>query len=379
MRELAACAPGSQLCAVVKADGYGHGAVPVARAALGAGAQWLAVALVEEGAQLRDAGITERILLLSEPSLDSFEEAYELDLTPTIYHRDAVQAAAHAAQVRGGRSTRWVVHLKVDTGMHRVGMTPGELCDVAAEVYATESLLLGGVFTHLAVADTPERTETAEQLEIFDESLAMLRAAGIEPGISHVANSAGTIAHPHARRDLVRCGISVYGTPPSPALDGMVDLHPVMSVLAEVTHTLTVSAGEGLGYGLAHRFLDDTAVAVLPVGYADGVPRDFGLNGGEVLIGGVRRPVRGIVTMDQMMVEVGPVADRTVVPVKRGDEAVLIGEQPRLGSNPGDPVRTVRPGSSTNGITASEWAALMHTIPYEIFCGLAARIPREYR
>lgn len=377
--ELVACARGAQLCAVVKADGYGHGAVPVARAALTAGAKWLAVALVEEGAQLRDAGITEPILLLSEPSLDSFRDAFDLELTPTIYHRDALAAAAGAAQERGGPSTRWAVHLKVDTGMHRVGMSPAELCDMAAEVYASDSIVLGGVFTHLAVADAPQRPETAEQLERFDRALSMLRDAGIDPGITHVANSAAVIAHPATALDLVRCGISIYGIAPSPELEGIVDLRPAMSVTAEVSHTLTVPAGEATSYGLTHRFDVDTRLAVLPVGYADGVPRNLGTSGGEVLLGGVRRPVRGVVTMDQMMVEIGPVTDATVVPVRRGDEAVLIGSQPipETLHTDGD-CHPERSGGDADRVTASDWASVMDTIAYEIVCGFSARMPREY-
>lgn len=384
VRELVLCAQGARVCAVVKADGYGHGAAPIARAALGAGATWLAVALVEEGAQLRDAGITEPILLLTEPPLDSFEDAFEMDLTPTIYHRDALEVAAAAARKRGGRSARWAVHLKVDTGMHRVGMSPVETRDVAASVIATESLVLGGLFSHLATADDPDRPETAEQLECFNEVLATLRDAGIDPGITHIANSAGTIAHPATRRDLVRCGISIYGIAPSPALDGLVDLRPAMSVTAEVSHTLTVPAGEAISYGLTHRFDVDTRVAVLPVGYADGVPRNLGTNDGEVLIGGVPRPVRGVVTMDQMMVEVGAATDDSDVPVQRGDVAVLIGSQAAPAPKPApDPAAldstSERPGREVNRVTATDWADALDTIPYEIVCGFSARLPREYR
>jgi alanine racemase len=377
--ELIARARGAQLCAVVKADGYGHGAVPVARAALGAGAKWLAVALVEEGAQLREAGITEPILLLSEPSLDSFRDAFDLGLTPTIYHRDALAVAARAAQEGGGRSARWAVHLKVDTGMHRVGMPLTDLRDMAAELYASDPIVLGGVFTHLAVADAPQRPETAEQLERFEVALNMLRDAGIDPGITHVANSAAVIAHPATALDLVRCGISIYGIAPSPGLEAMVDLRPAMSVTAEVSHTLTVSAGDAIGYGLTHRFDVDTRLAVLPVGYADGVPRNLGTLGGEVLLGGVRRPVRGVVTMDQMMVELGPVTDATMVPVHRGDEAVLIGSQPvPAGLHTEGDCSPERSGRGFTSVTASDWAAVMNTIPYEIVCGFSARMPREY-
>lgn len=385
--ELLACARGARLLAVVKANGYGHGAAPVARTAVAAGAQWLGVAHVEEGAQLREAGITEPILLLSEPSLDSFGDAYDFDLTPTIYHRDALDAAATAARRRGGAGARWALHLKVDTGMHRVGMSPTEVRDVAAAVLAADSLVLGGVFSHLATADDPDRPETHEQVERFDEVLKTLRDAGIDPGIVHIANSAGTIAHPDTRRDMVRCGISIYGIAPSRELADIVELRPAMSVTTEVSHTLTVCAGEAISYGLAHRFEADTRVAVLPVGYADGVPRSLGLDGGEVLIAGERRRVRGVVTMDQMMVELGPAGDPAAVAVQRGDEAVLIGSMAASAPTSGDdgpgadgPASngSARSGRAAAWVTATDWAEVTRTIPYEIVCGFSERMPREY-
>lgn len=360
VRTLARVAPDSALCAVVKADGYGHGAVRVAEAALEAGAQWLAVALVEEGAALRDAGITAPVLLLSEPPAEALVEAHALQLTPTLYHLDTVAAATEAARRSGGPSARWAVQLKVDTGMHRVGAAPAELRDLAAAVLAADTLVLQGVYTHLARADEPDDPCTAEQLGRFEASLRDLRDAGIDPGWVHAANSAGAIAHPASRLDLVRVGIALYGIEPAPGIGSDLGLRPAMSVTTEVTHTSRVPAGEGVSYGLRHRFEVDTDVAVLPVGYADGVPRNLGLNGGEVLIGGVRRPVRGVVTMDQLVVEVGRCDDDSVVPVHRGDEAVLMGPQPAA------------PG-------AADWARCMDTIAYEIVCGFSARLPRDYR
>lgn len=345
---------GASVCAVVKADGYGHGAVTAARGALEGGAKHLAVALVEEGVALRDHGIDAPILVLSEPPADAMADAAAARLTPTLYTPDGVAAAAAAsAQHRVGG---WTVHLKVDTGMHRVGAHPRDAVALAHCVVDRPQLHLGGVFTHLAVADEPDRPETADQLARFDQVLSALAAEGIDPGIVHAANSAGAIAHPAARRDMVRVGIAIYGIEPSATLAGRVALEPAMSVRAEVTLVKQLRAGDGVSYGLRYVMDRDAVVAVVPLGYADGVPRRLGLGGGEVLIGGVRRPMRGVVTMDQLVVEVtdGP-------PVRAGDEVVLIGAQ-------GD-----------ERITAQDWADKADTIAYEIVCGFRLRLPRRER
>lgn len=376
VRAVREAAGGVEMCAVVKADGYGHGAVEVARTALDAGARMLGVALVEEGVQLRDAGIEAPILLLSEPPIDEFTEAYSHHLTPTLYHRESVPAAAQAARARGGSSARWSVHLKVDTGMHRVGAMPRNARDLAAEVHGSSHLILDGTFTHLAVADEPDRPETAEQLAVFARVVDSLRSAGIDTGTLHAANSAGAIAHPGARFDLVRCGIAIYGLAPSPALGAMVDLRPALSLITEVSHTGTVRAGEGVSYGLAHRFDVDTDVAVLPVGYADGVPRELGLGGGEVLVGGRPRPIRGVVTMDQLVVELGPTAQGAGTTVRRGDEAVLIGSQAPPSAS--DPDGDAQPTERDRYVGAWDWAEHTDTIAYEVVCGLSSRLPRSH-
>lgn len=348
-------AGGARLCAVVKADGYGHGAVDVARAALAGGASWLAVALVEEGRVLREAGIDAPILVLSEPPPDVMAEALDADLTPTIYTPAGVSAAAAAVAARR-RAAPWPVHLKVDTGMHRVGALPADAVQVARLIDGAGGLDLAGTFTHLAVADEPERPETAEQLDRFDRVLAEMAAVGIDPGLRHAANSAGSLAHPRAHLDMVRVGIALYGIAPAPAMAGTVDLRPAMSLHAEVTMVKHLVAGDGVSYGLRHVFDRATTVAIVPLGYADGVPRRMGLTGGEVLIGGVRRPIRGVVTMDQMIVEVGEGPD-----VAPGDPVVLLGRQ----------------GSEC--ITAQEWAGWLDTIPYEVVCGFSVRLPRRVR
>jgi alanine racemase len=346
---------GAEVCAVVKADGYGHGSVHVARAALAGGATWLAVALVEEGRVLRDAGIDVPVLVLSEPPPDAMAEALDAGLIPTLYTPGGVASAAAAVAARPQLGP-WSVHLKIDTGMHRVGAHPADALEVARRIVSTPGLHLDGTFTHLAAADEPHRPETGAQLDLFDQVLADLVAAGIDPGRRHAANSAGALVHPRARFDMVRVGIASYGIAPAEGLDAGLRLRPAMSVHAEVTLVKHLSAGDGVSYGLRHVFDGPATIAIVPLGYADGVPRRLGLTGAEVLIGGVRRPIRGVVTMDQTIVDVtgGP-------EVRVGDAVVLLGDQ------------------GAESISAQEWADRLDTIPYEVVCGFSVRLPRQVR
>jgi alanine racemase len=344
LRDVAAPAA---LCAVVKADGYGHGAVPVAQAALDGGATWLAVALVEEGVALRDAGIDAPVLLLSEPPRDALADVVGRRLTPTLYTVEAVAALEAAA---AGASVP--VHVKVDTGMHRVGARSDVAIAVAGAVDASPSLRLEGFWTHLAVADERESTYTDQQLDRFDKAWAELRDAGLAPDLRHAANSAGAIAHPRSRYDLVRCGIALYGHDPSADVPLPV-LRPAMALKARVSFVKRVDAGARLSYGLRYRVERESVIATVPLGYADGVPRRLSAVGGEVLVGGRRRPLAGTVTMDQVMVDCGPDD-----PVQPGDEVVLLGRQ-------GDAE-----------VTAGEWAEALDSISYEILCGIGPRVPR---
>jgi alanine racemase len=346
------------LWAVVKADGYGHGAVPVARTALRAGAAGLCVALVEEGAALRAAGIEAPVLVLSEPHPSAFAEAVRLGLTLTVDRGSSLAALA-------GTGAR--VHLKLDTGMHRVGAPPDDAVTLARAAIDA-GCRLEGVFSHLATADDPDCPFPAEQEARFDAALAALTAAGIEVPLVHLANSAGAIRLASTRRSLVRCGIAVYGLAPAPAMEGAVaalGLRPALSLHSRVSALRIVRAGAGVSYGLRWRAPVDTVVATVPIGYADGVPRRLSATGGEVLVGGRRRPIVGVVTMDQLMVACGPAGAGTPVagsdPVAVGDEVVLLGAQ-------GD-----------ERIGAEEWAQRLGTIAYEIVCGIGARVPRSYR
>jgi alanine racemase len=348
---LDAVAPAA-LMAVVKADAYGHGDAPVARAALEAGATWLGVALVEEGVALREQGIDAPVLVLSEPPADAAAAVVAADLTPVVYTPAGLEHLAKAV-AQAGRDTPLPVHLKVDTGMHRVGCAPGDVPGLADAISAHGELTLAGTCTHLAVADEPEDPYTGEQLARFDAVLADLEARGLAPGIRHAANSAGAIAFPAARYDLVRTGIALYGIAPSPALAGRIALRPALAFKSRVGYVKTLPAGARVSYGLRYTVTAPTRIATVPVGYADGVPRRLGHVGGEVLVGGRRAPIAGTVTMDQILVDVGD------APVAPGDEVVLIGTQ-------GD-----------EEITAADWAEPLDTIAYEIVCGIGPRVPRR--
>jgi alanine racemase len=351
---LAAEVAPAQLCAVVKAGGYGHGAVRVAGAALEGGADWLAVALVEEGQELREAGITAPVLLLSEPAPAAMECVVASGLTPTLYTAAGLKAL-EAEVGRGETGRSFSVHVKVDTGMHRVGATPAEAVALAAAVEASPLLTLQGFWTHFAVSDEVDDPYTAAQIDAFAAAAARLPR---RPPILHSANSAGAAWHPAARFDMVRCGIALYGLSPSGDRLGQHPiplLKPALSLKARVSFVKAVGAGERLSYGLRYRTSEDTVVATVPLGYADGVTRSLSAEGAEVLIGGHRYPIAGTVTMDQILVDCGPGST-----VRAGDEVVLIGEQ------------------GSEKITAWEWADRIGTIAYEVVCGISGRVPRHY-
>jgi alanine racemase len=279
----------------------------------------------------------------------------EQRLTPTVY--TSVYVDALAAASTGGLP----VHLKVDTGMQRVGAHPGDAIALAEAIARHgDRLRLEGVLTHLAVADDPADEFTDEQLRLFDDVVSALPGATRDDLLIHTANSAGALAHPKSRRSFVRAGIAIYGVSPGAGVDEhAADLRPAMTVRTMVSHVKRVPVGSRVSYGLRHEFTSDTTVATIPVGYADGVPRRLFEVGGEVLIGGRRLPIVGAVTMDQLMVDAGD------DDVHVGDEVVLIGEQ----SGP----------DGTDRIRAEEWADRLGTIGYEIVCGISRRMPRVPR
>lgn len=337
--------------AVVKADAYGHGAVPVARTALGAGADRLGVATIEEAAELRDAGITGTIQLLSEPPVSAVPAILDLDLVSTVTTREfAVELGKRAAAL--DREARY--HLKIDTGMNRIGVRAEDAAEFARGLKDFPGLRLEGVFTHFATAETPGDWDFESQLQRFEAARAQIRTEGIDPGMVGAANSAATILHPESHYDMVRCGIAIYGLHPWRSTYDKVDLRPAMSVKAQVSFVKRIGMGEGVSYGLTWRASAPSTIATLPLGYADGVHR-LASNRMSVLCGGVRCDQVGRVCMDQIMFEVP-----RGVQVRPGDEVVLIGSM-------GDA-----------RITMDELAEAAETINYETACAFGMRLPRRY-
>jgi len=330
------------------------------------------VATVEEGVALREAGIDAAVLVLSEPSPEAMGQAAAGRLIPTVYSLTGVEAAEQAAAAAG---RTLAVHVKVDTGMHRVGADPSALARTIAAVVMAPHLECGALWTHLAVADgtnEEDREFTVGQLRLFSELRRLVADLGVEIPLVHVANSAATICFPESHLDMVRCGIALFGVLPCPALEAAfvdacaragasvertgtryADLRPALSLRAEVSHVRRLEAGERPSYGRLRALSVPSVVATVPVGYADGIPRRYFSEGGTVLIGGHRRPLAGAVTMDQIMVDCGADAE-----VSAGDEVVLIGRQ-------GD-----------ERLTAWDWAEVLGTISYEVLCGIGPRIPR---
>jgi alanine racemase len=347
---LSSLAPESaELMAVVKADAYGHGAVPVAQAALESGAGRLGVALVEEGIELRSEGIAGPILVLTECPPGSEGEALEAELTPTLGSQDGLRRLARAAQ---GTADRFV-HVKLDTGMHRAGVAWQD-----AEVFCRDvdeaGFRIQGLWTHFATADEPENPFLDVQLERFKKAVAAVRASGIDVPMLHAANSAATVDRPDTHFDLVRVGIAMYGVSPGPSLDeACATLRPAMTLRSRIALTRRVPAGDAVSYGLTYRVDRDSTIATVPIGYADGYPRALS-NAGQVLIRGRRYPVAGRVTMDQTLIDCG---DDDVL---AGDEVVLLGRQ------------------GAEEITAGELAELAGTVGYEIVSRVGARVPRSY-
>ncbi|GAA3758774.1 alanine racemase [Spinactinospora alkalitolerans] len=345
-------APGSHVMGVVKADGYGHGILPAARAALAGGATWLGTAFVEEALVLRRAGIRVPVLAWIIPPGAPLAAAIAADIDIGVSSRWVVDELVTAAE-EAGRPAR--VHLKADTGLNRGGITAGEwpaVVEAAARAEAAGLLRVTGLFSHFACADEPGHPSIAAQLGAFHEALEHADKAGLRPEVRHLANSAATLTLPEAHFDLVRPGIASYGFSPIPGLPGT-GLRPAMTLSAGIAVVKRVPEGSGVSYG--HRYVTDrpTTLALVPLGYGDGVPR-AATNVGPVFVGGRRRTVSGTVCMDQFVVDVGDDA------VEPGEPAVLFG--------PGDDGEP----------TAQDWADVLGTISYEIVTCVGQRVPRTY-
>lgn len=344
-------APG--IIAVVKANAYGHGAVAVARALEGAGAEWLAVADIEEGIELREAGLRGRILVFGALSVSDVEGVFTHDLTPTISSpaaARALHAAAHA------RQTRLRCHLKIDTGLHRLGFRFDNLRRTTPALLASGSLEIEGVHTHFATADEPEHPLFDEQRARFASALATLGDLGLTPRYCHAANSAALLRDSRVWFDLVRPGLLLYGVAPPP-LATTIPLQPVMTLTSRVVAVKGLRPGDAVGYGARFSVARPATLAVVPAGYADGLDRR--LEGrGFVLVRGRRAPIVGAVSMDMLTIDV---TDHG--PVEPGDEVVFLGSQGT---------------SAAQTIDAREVASWIGTIPYEVLCRLGARVERRY-
>ncbi len=345
-------APTAAVMAVVKADGYGHGLLPSARAALAGGAGWLGVCALEEALALRAAGLTVPVLswinVPGEPLHDAVTADVDLSVS-SLWGLEEAVAAAH----RADRVAR--VHLKVDTGLSRNGATAADWPDLttaAVKAEASGEVAVVGVWSHFAYADDPGHPTIARQVARFGEAVAVAEQAGLRPHIRHLANSAATLTLPAAHFDLVRPGIAVFGLSPVPRVSTY-GLRPAMTLRARVALAKEVPAGSGVSYGHRYTTTERSRLALIPLGYADGVPR-AATNTAEVWLAGRRRRISGTVCMDQFVVDVG--AD----PVAAGDEVVLFG--------PGDDGEP----------TAYDWADALDTISYEIVSRIGARVPRRY-
>ncbi|MDR2484530.1 MAG: alanine racemase [Treponema sp.] len=345
--------PEPLICIPVKADGYGHGASAIAEAGIHAGASFLAVATVQEGAELREAGIAAPVLLFSCPLPEELDEMIAYKLTPFIPDKE-VAAAMGAAAAKAGAALP--VHIKIDTGMGRVGCRPEEAAGLALYIASLKALRYEGTATHLAIADSAAQDAiraAKKQLARFNEALEAIKKTGLDTGIVHAANSGATLLHEDAYFNMVRPGILLYGYPPSEELSALAQTEPVMELVSSIVFIKKVKKGEAVSYGGTWVAPEDRIIGTIPLGYGDGLPRrlsgDF-----QVLINGKLYPLAGRICMDQCMVDLGPAAD-----VNRWDKVTVF-------------------GGSEGAFSAGDIASKLNTIPYEITCNINKRVPRVY-
>ena len=356
VRELARRAPNAEVMAVIKADAYGHGVLPSARAAVAGGATWLAVAQFNEALQLRAAGVNTPLLTwLYVPGVD-FGAAIDADIDISVSAPWALDGVVAAARARG-RTAR--IHVKVDTGLARngaLGQGWTELIAALGPVVAEGAVEVIGVWSHFALADAPQHPTVVAQRERFVEATAELERAGIRPQIRHLANSAATLTNPNAHFDVVRPGLAVYGLSPVPEIGAPQDfgLREAMRVTARLALVKAAPAGQGVSYGHIYTTSRDTVLGLVPLGYADGIPRSAG-NVGSVKVGDQRLTIAGRVCMDQFVLDLGPTYAGGA-----GDEVVLLGRG--VDDEP----------------TAQDWAAATDTINYEIVTRISSRLPRVH-
>jgi alanine racemase len=342
---------GTELMAVVKANAYGHGAVPVAKTALENGASRLAVNRTLEGVELRQAGLTAPILILGYSLPSEAETIVRWDLTPTVTTVEGALALS-ALSDRQGKVTP--IHIKVDTGMGRFGLLPDEVLPFVRRIAELPGLRLEGLFTHFAVADLADKTYTRRQFGLYMQVVRQLEEAGFTVPLKHVGNSATNLDLPEMHLDMVRCGIALYGLRPSDEVEPAVPLEPAMALKSRVARVRTLPPGSSISYGCTYTTTRPTPVALVPVGYGDGYHRILS-NKGAVLIGGKRAPIVGRVCMDQFVVDVTGHEG-----VRQDDEVVVFGRQ------------------GGEEISAEEVAALAGTINYEVVTSILPRVTRVY-
>jgi len=345
-------APSTQLMAVVKADAYGHGAVMVAQTLLDGGASYLGVATVPEGIELREAGIKAPIFLLGATHTPEQIQAIAYwQIQPTLCSSKQALLFSNTLQ-NTAQKTPISVHIKLDTGMSRLGVNWQQAAEFIQLVHTLPHLHIASTYSHLATADSLEAQSMRMQQQRFDRAIAQIKATGINPGYLHLANSAATLRDPSLHYDIVRVGLAIYGLCPAPHLENKISLKPVLQLKARVTHIKTIAAGTGVSYG--HHFIatKEMRIAIVGIGYADGVPRP--LSGKiKVLIRGQLIPQIGAITMDQLMLDVSALND-----VQEGEIVTLLGTQ------------------NTETISANDWAKQLNTISWEILCGFKHRLPR---
>lgn len=347
---LAERAPAPGIIGVVKAGAYGHGARPVALALERAGVAMLACADIEEGVDLRQAGVTAPILVFGALSVSDLDGVIDFTLTPTVSTPSAARALEHLAARRG---VRLGCHLKIDTGMNRLGFRHDNLARTMPPVLSSPHLAIEAVYTHFATADDPESPALADQRQRFDVATAALRAMGLRKAVRHAANSAALLRDTRTWYDLVRPGLLLYGVIPPPLSAANLELGPALSLVSRIVAVKGVRAGEGAGYGFRWRAEGPRTIAIVPAGYADGLDTRLA-NHGSVLVGGRRVPVVGSVCMDMISIDV------TGLDVAPGDDVVILGRQ------------------EGEEVSAREMAAAIGTMPWEILCRLGARIERQY-
>ena len=337
----------SKLCAVVKANAYGHGAVQVAQVAVECGADFLAVATVDEGLELRRAGFVEPILILGLIPLTAAQVVVENNLTQTVADMSLAEKLS-AAAVKLNKVAR--VHLKIETGMGRIGADPKVAVDLAKKISALPNVELEGLFSHFADADSPDRTFTRRQIELFASTAEKIRASGVSIKIRHLAESAAILDIPEAHFDMCRAGIITYGLYPSDDVRRTIELRPAMKLVARVAWLKKIPAGTSIGYGREFVAQRDSVIATLPIGYADGYIRAY--KNFRVDIGGQLAPVAGRICMDQTMIDV------TGLDVHVGDEVILFG---------------------SDAISIDDAARHLNTINYEVTCLVSERVPRIFK